>query len=156
MGSLYQYFPSKDSLLGELLVRHHKAAEPVLDRALTRLADPSTPLESGLRQLLEDLVAMHQANPALTRALSTAVISHSTVAEALHKEDDHHQQHVIAVLARRPDVRAGDHLAMALVLEQATGQLRRWLVHDAPPVVKPGVLLEEIVQLLTRFLRADG
>ena len=43
---------------------------------------------------------------------------------------------------------------MALILGQATGQLGRWLVHDAPPVGEPGVLLEEVVQLLTRYIAA--
>jgi AcrR family transcriptional regulator len=152
VGSLYQYFPNKDSLLVQLLAQHHADADRVLDAALARLADPKIPLETGLRQLLTDLTALHQANPALTRALSMSVLRQSPAFDELHKDDESHLEQVGAVLSRRPDVRAGDHLAMALVLSQATAHLCRWLVHDAPSIVHLEVLLEEIVQLLCRYL----
>jgi hypothetical protein len=59
---------------------------------------------------------------------------------------------VSALLAARPDVRDGDHLAMAAVLGQTTAQLTRWLVHDPPAGVDHGALVEEVVQLLRRYL----
>ncbi len=125
--------------------------------ALERLADLETPLEEGLRRLLTDLMQLHQENPALTRALSLSVLRQSPAMDEVHKDDDQeHLLQVVGVLTRRPDVRAGDHRAMALILGQATGQLCRWLVHDAPPVGEPGVLLEEVVQLLTRYIAAPG
>lgn len=152
VGSLYQYFPNKDSLLVQLLERHLADGNRVLDVALTRLADPNTPLEAGLRQLLIDLTALHQADPALTRALSTSVLRQSPVLEKMHRDDESYLERVVAVLCQRPDVRRGDHLAMALVLFQAAAHLCRWLVHDAPSAVPFEVLLEEIVQLLCRYL----
>jgi AcrR family transcriptional regulator len=152
VGSLYQYFPNKDSLLLQLLQQHMTEGNRVLDVALTRLADPNTPLEAGLRQLLQDLTALHQADPALTRALSTSVLRQSPALDEVHKDDEIYLERVVTVLSRRPDVRAGDHLAMALVLSQSAAHLCRWLVHDAPPVVPLEVLLEEIVQLLYQYL----
>lgn len=47
----------------------------------------------------------------------------------------------------------GCHLAMAAVLGQTTAQLTRWMVHDAPPGLDQAALLEEVVQLLTRYLQ---
>ena len=41
---------------------------------------------------------------------------------------------------------------MAAVLGQTTAQLTRWLVHDAPTGVDQATLLEEVVQLLRRYL----
>ena len=41
---------------------------------------------------------------------------------------------------------------MAAVLGQSISQLTRWLVHDPPPGVEQDALLEEVVQLLTRYL----
>jgi len=154
VGSLYQYFPNKDSLLAKLLEQHHADVHRVVGAALVRLADPDTPLEEGLRPLLTELVALHEENPALTRALSTAVLRESPAADDIHKEDDAQLRTVTAVLARRPDVRTGDRTAMAMVLGQATAHLTRWLVHDAPPS-HTQALLEEMVQLAARFLRAD-
>jgi AcrR family transcriptional regulator len=155
IGSLYQYFPNKDSLLAELLAQHHADVHRVLDRALQRFDDPDVPFRSGIRQLLIDLVALHRANPALTRALSATVLRQSPAADGVHDEDDAHLvQRVAATLARRSDVRAGDHLAMALVLGQIASQLTRWLVHDAPPAVPFQTLLEESVELLSRYVSA--
>jgi hypothetical protein len=72
-----------------------------------------------------------------------------------HKDSDHSvEAHRVSVLlASRPDVRAGDCDAMALVLSQTTAQLARWVVHDAPPDADQERLLEEILQLLLRYLR---
>jgi AcrR family transcriptional regulator len=154
VGSLYQYFPNKDSLLARLLAQHHAEVDRVVATALGRLADPATPLEQGLRRFLVELVTLHQANPDLTKALSAAVLRQSPLADELHKGEEatHALRQVAALLGARPDVRDGDHLAMAAVLGQTTAQLTRWLVHDAPPQLDLAALLEEVVQLLSRYL----
>jgi AcrR family transcriptional regulator len=154
VGSLYQYFPNKDSLLARLLEKHHADVHRVVGESLERLADPNAPLEATLRQLLTALVEVHEEDPELTRALSSAVLRESPASDAMHKEDDAQFHYVVEVLERRPDVRAGNRAAMALVLGQTTAHLTRWLVHDAPSQLSPA-LLEEMVQLLARFLRAD-
>jgi AcrR family transcriptional regulator len=155
VGSLYQYFPNKDSLLARLWYRHHEEVHQVVEAGLERLADPSVPLEDGIRRLLVELLDLHRRNPALTRALSATVLRESPAVEQQHVDlnDQTEADELAALLAVRPDVRAGDHLAMAAVLGQTTSQLTRWLVHDAPVGVDPEVLLEETVQLLARFLR---
>ncbi len=154
VGSLYQYFPNKDCLLASLQARHQDDVGKVVGAALERLADPETRIEIALRQLLSDLVALHQADPNLTKALSSAVLRESPSVEEPHKgENDLSQgRHLSALLASRPDVRDGDHLAMAAVLGQTTAQLTRWLVHAPPAGVKQADLLEEMVQLLVLYL----
>jgi len=156
VGSLYQYFPNKDSLLLALYQRHHAEVHRVVEAALDRLARRSTPLQAGLRGLMADLAALHRRNPALSRALSLGVLQQSPAFAELDRHDDRDQlQQVVRVLQGRPDVRRGNHLAMALVLGQAAGQLCRWLVHDPPPGAAQGTLLDEVVALLYRYLTAD-
>jgi len=158
VGSLYQYFPNKDCLLATLLEQHHGEVHAVIDAAIDTLSDPATPLHDGLHQLLSDLLALHRANPALTKALSAAVLRESPAGNAAEK-DAHHgasqASRVSALLTGRADVRSGDHTAMAAVLGQTTAQLTRWLVHDAPPGLSQDALLEEVVQLLVRYLRTE-
>ena len=156
VGSLYQYFPTKDSLLLEIYGRHHADVHRLLEAALARLVDPATPLEEGLRLLLTELVELHQTNPALTRALSPEIIEQSAVLKGAFKNDDEdYLEAIVHVLSSRPDVRPGDHRAMALVVGQAAEQLVRWLVHETAPVPLL-TLLEELVQLLHRYLAASG
>jgi AcrR family transcriptional regulator len=158
VGSLYQYFANKDSLLASLLAKHHAEVHEVVGQALGQLANPATSLDQGLRGLLENLVALHEANPALTKSLSAAVLRQSSVGDAQDKvgHDDEDVAAVIALLANRPDVRQGDYAAMAAVLGQTTAQLTRWLVHDAPASLDREALVEEITILLARFLRESS
>lgn len=156
VGSLYQYFPNKDSLLASLLTQHHAEVHDVVDVAMARLADPREPLEDCLRKLLHDLVGVHRANPTLTQALSPAVMRESTARDELHKiEDDAARaRQVVTLLAARPDVREGNHGAMALVLGQTLSSLTPWLVHDAPADADLDMLTEELLQLVVRYLKA--
>jgi AcrR family transcriptional regulator len=156
VGSLYQYFPNKDSLLAELLAKHHAEVHDVVERVLVALANPSTPLDGGIRQMLSELVAVHEADPALTKALSAATLRESPAVQKLEEKEGHEAQHrlVCTILASRPDVRDGDYAAMAAVLGQTTAQLTRWLVHDAPAGLDREALVDETVEMLVRFLRA--
>jgi AcrR family transcriptional regulator len=130
VGSLYQYFPDKDSLLEALLAGHHQQLEQILRRALADLADDAVSLSDTLHRLLTDLSALHQRQPALTKALSQGVLAQSSLPNKEH-EDDHAQIAVLArLLAQRTDVRRGDYTAMALVLREAIAPLTRWLAHE--------------------------
>ena len=151
IGSLYQYFPDKDAVLERLLQDHHRDVHGVLQRYLAQLADPGTGLEDGLRDLMQRLVDVHAEHPEVTRALRPEVLHQSRI-EHKHGEGEELVEGVAAVLGRRPDVREGDHRAMAAVIGQATGTLTRWLIHEAPEEMDREVLQEECVQLVTRYL----
>lgn len=153
IGSLYQYFPNKDALLTALHERHLAAVEAVLARSLAELAEPATPLERGLRGLVEGLVAAHDADPKLTRAVSFELPQVPRLDVALRKHERARLEQVEALLRGRPDVRAGDRAVMARVLGQTTEALTRWLVHERPAEVDRATACEEIVRLLAGYLR---
>jgi AcrR family transcriptional regulator len=156
VGSLYQYFPNKDCLLASLLEQHHADVDEVVGATLRRLADVATPLEDCLRQFLTELMSLHERDPALTKALSAEVLRESPAGDGSEEHEHRHDQarHVVATLAARPDVRRGDHAVMAAVLGETTARLTRWSVHDAPAALERTSLLEEMVQLLVRYLRS--
>ena len=154
IGTLYQYFPGKDAVLARLLEDHHHDVHEALAASLEELSDPATDLEQGLRRLMERLVALHLENPKVTRALRADVLAQSEVGTLRHGEAAEFNDVVAGMLARRPDVRDGVHRAMAAVIGQATGNLTRWLIHEAPPDLERAVLLEESVLMLHRYLSA--
>jgi len=57
-----------------------------------------------------------------------------------------------ALLTVRPDVREGEPLIMAAVMDQAIGRLTRWMVHDAPASLDRATLEAETIELLCRYL----
>lgn len=156
VGSLYQYFPSKDSLLAVLWERHHSQIHQIVGECMIQLQNPAVPLEDTLRELIHRLLELHRADPDLTRALSSIVLQESSLADKHHEEQETwtHARQLSALLGSRPDVRPGDHLSMAAIVATVVGQLTRWLSHDVPPGLDQDALAEEAVQILVRYLRS--
>jgi AcrR family transcriptional regulator len=71
IGSLYQYFPNKESILAELVRRHLQD----LERGFNDIADraASAPLESVIAALIEDNVKSHLIDPKLHGVLTEQV-----------------------------------------------------------------------------------
>lgn len=65
IGSLYQYFPSKEALVAALLERHLEEMGQVLRAAFPRLA--TAPIEQAAEEVVRLMVAAHSVDPALHR-----------------------------------------------------------------------------------------
>ena len=63
VGSLYQYFPNKLSLVEAIRRRHFDAVIAVLETA------SNEPSESAVESLVEGMIRVHSANPSLHKAL---------------------------------------------------------------------------------------
>jgi len=155
VGSLYQYFPNKDSLISSLYEVHHARIHEVANNALRRFGDHSVELEEGLRRFLHELNEVHEANPTLTKALSREMMRESEVDEKSRTDQDEaaKMDHLAMLLFNRPDVRDGDPAAISAIMGQAISHLTRWVLHDAPPGLDRNALREETVQLLLRYLK---
>jgi len=155
VGSLYQYFPNKDSLIASLHETHHIGIHEVVGKALKRFGDPSIGLEDGLRRFLEELNEVHEANPTLTKALSREVIREADVDTNSHADDEEaaEKDNLGKLLFNRSDVRDGDPAVMTAIMGEVISHLTRWLLHDAPKSLDRDILREETVQLLFRYLK---
>src|SRR5262249_12490072 len=71
VGSLYQYFPNKESLLGELMRRHMVELEHGFEAIVANGA--GRPLAETVRALIEHSVKSHLVDPDLHRVLSEGV-----------------------------------------------------------------------------------
>jgi len=155
VGSLYQYFPNKDSLISSLHEVHHAKIHEVAGNALRRFGDHSMGLEDGLRLFLDELNEVHEADPTLTKALSREVMRESEVDDKSHANEDEAEKinQLAMLLFNRPDVRDGDPALISAIMGQVISHLTRWLLHDAPPSLDRDALREETVQLLLRYLK---
>jgi AcrR family transcriptional regulator len=124
IGSLYQYFPNKESLLGELMRRHTLALEDGIEEVAQHGQNP--PLEDVVRAAVEHTVRAHLVDPALHRALSAAPPLGKLDWEA--KLADRMAARVKAVFAaRRSEIVAQDlDLAVYIVLRGVEA-----IVHNA-------------------------
>jgi AcrR family transcriptional regulator len=67
IGSLYQYFPSKEALVAALAERHIQEMVGVLREAVARLL--SLPLEKAIEQVVRLMVEAHSVDPKLHKVL---------------------------------------------------------------------------------------
>ncbi|MFT4067927.1 TetR/AcrR family transcriptional regulator [Paraburkholderia sp.] len=68
VGSLYQYFPSKEALIAAVMERHSEELMQVVRDALADVA--ALPMEQAVRQLVAAAINAHRVDPALHRVLS--------------------------------------------------------------------------------------
>ena len=136
IGSLYQYFPSKEAIFDALVDRHRSKVMPLIEHALGNWADPSVDLVEGILLLMRAMVALHNESPSRMRAL----------AEELHEESSavdtgRFVEITSNILSQRfnapaPRLRAAAWLACTTVTH-----VGRVLVHQPPPLDTEEVLM---------------
>ena len=105
-----------------------------------------------MRELVDGLCAVHDADPQLTRAVSAPLPHVPRLEASLRKHGEEHEVQVEAVLRKRGDVRAGDRAVMARLLIQAFEALTRWLAHEVPPGRGRDVATDEVVRMIVWYL----
>ncbi|WP_405697349.1 TetR/AcrR family transcriptional regulator [Streptomyces sp. NBC_01185] len=151
IGSLYQYFPNKDAVLAELLVRH-------LDRSTWTEADQldlsAGGLETMVRTLVRDAIDNHRDDPQLLRIM----IEEATLSQELLDTIDRRSRDRVAqlrdVLARHPDVRVRD-LDTAAELIVFTVELNTHKLMADPQTIPVETFESELVAMVSRYLRGD-
>jgi len=68
VGSLYQYFPSKEALVAAVIDRHNRDTMRVVRAALTEVA--AQPIERAVRKMVATAIAAHRIDPKLHRVLA--------------------------------------------------------------------------------------
>jgi AcrR family transcriptional regulator len=71
VGSLYQYFPSKEALVAAVIDRHHEELMRVVRSALAQVA--GLPLKQAVRRLVAAAVDAHRVDPRLHRVLAEQI-----------------------------------------------------------------------------------
>jgi tRNA-Thr(GGU) m(6)t(6)A37 methyltransferase TsaA len=151
IGSLYQYFSDKEAILARLLEEHYQYVHAVVDQVLPILKDPGVPIADGLHRLFSDLIALHERDPKLARALSSEVPHHHPA--------DHERDYVALIeelLLSRPDVTVADLQTAAPIVVTVIQGLTRWLAHEAPPELDRQRFIDETVTMLGGFLTGGG
>ncbi|MFD4576537.1 TetR/AcrR family transcriptional regulator [Streptomyces sp. NPDC058417] len=151
IGSLYQYFPNKDAILAELLIRHIDrgawAGAAELDLA------PGS-LEATVRSLVRDAIDHHRDDPQLLRIMIEEASFSSELIEAIDRHGTARVAQVRDVLARHPDVRVSD-LDMAVELIVVTVEMNTHKAMADPRPTPVDRLENELVAMITRYLRGD-
>lgn len=71
VGSLYQYFPSKEALVAAVIERHNQEIMGLVRATLTEISE--MPIEKAVRRLVTVAIEAHQIKPELHRVLAEQI-----------------------------------------------------------------------------------
>ena len=154
VGSLYQYFPSKDALAVELLRRYRERLLDLVEHGLAPVAAGQTSLEDAVRSLVASLLRAEGIDPALHRALIEQVARTRARSRELAGFEERLEEVVATALrgAGRGDVRVRDVPLASFVVVRVALALVQAAVADRPDVDR-AALVDEITRLIVGYLR---
>lgn len=130
IGSLYQYFASKEAVYAAVLARHHEQVRPIEEEALQAMVDGRDDLRTIMARALDASLAVRDENPALMLALDEELAPLAARwTGAPGPDEDHGLDALTEALAGRlelPAIQARERAWLALTALEAVG---RRLVH---------------------------
>ena len=155
IGSLYQYFPSKEALVAALIEQHIEEMNSAILHELTRVAQ--LPMAQAVRAVIELTIRAHSVEPELHRVLTEQVPRVGRLAR-LAEADSICRRMVSGILAaRKEELAISDPDTAAFVLVASIEAITHRAALFSPERLRDPRLIDEAVALVTRYLGiADG
>jgi AcrR family transcriptional regulator len=154
IGSLYQYFPSKEALVAAVIDRHMEEMMQLVRKALLKAGN--SPLQQTVRELVAVMIDAHRVDPQLHRVL-VEQIPRTGRLENIEALDREAYALVRAYLeSHREELGVADLGLAAFVCVKTVEALTHAAVIDRPEVVTDAGaqgLVEEVTLLLVGYLR---
>jgi len=152
IGSLYEYFPNKDAILGQLFEAHVDEAVDALASTLDATPPESTGLFEGVRPMVQALLDLHTSQPGLQRVFLDRLAALPAVRTRVAEAELRLRRVVQAWMALHPEVAVPDlELATRLVVEGSNAMVHGYIADDEG--VRPSVFVDEVTRLWVGFLR---
>jgi AcrR family transcriptional regulator len=150
IGTLYQYFPNKESLVAALIRNHVDEVIRLVEGALAETQD--APTEVALAAMVHAGIEAHRLDPSLHKVLFEQVPRDQVLGEALDVSSKLQAMVEAFLLRKAPDVPRTRVRIVALVLETTVEALTHRAVVEAPDWLRSGELEKEAVELLRLYL----
>ncbi|MFT3765332.1 MAG: TetR/AcrR family transcriptional regulator [Minicystis sp.] len=153
IGSLYQYFPSKEALVAELLDRHCAEVIGVLAESAARYA--YAPVPEAVQGAILAQVRAHRIDPALHRVLIEQVPRIGRL-DQLAELDRKSAELVKGYLdAHRAELRVADTALAATFVVHTVKALTHIVVFDNEDTGDEARIVDEITDVVVRYLVKD-
>jgi AcrR family transcriptional regulator len=152
IGSLYQYYPSKEALVAAVIERHNRDLMQIVRAALAEIAD--LPLAEAVRRIVAAAVDAHRLDPRLHRVLAEQIPRTGRLAtiEAFNREyfalfRGYLEQH-------KAKLRAVDlELAAFVCVTSIEALTHTAVLHHVLTDDRVATLVDEATRLVMRYLR---
>jgi AcrR family transcriptional regulator len=152
IGSLYQYFPNKDSILIKLLERHIREGQALMEKTLTAAREGTHEVDPMLRALVDGMVLLHKQNPRLHRVLFEEAPRPQALVRLLREVEESTAQQVEALLETIPGIKVKDTFLAARLAVQMVESLTHWFVLSGPQGIENEQFTTELVRMLRGYL----
>jgi AcrR family transcriptional regulator len=156
IGSLYQYFPSKEALVAAVIDRHTQEVSEVTRNALVKVA--ARPIEVAAREFVSVAIDAHRVNPKLHGVLSEQI---PRVGRLENIEANVRESYALVrgyLEAHRDEIDVADLDLAAFVLVTAVEALTHAAVLRRPDILADGkarYFVDDVTRLMVRYLRAS-
>jgi AcrR family transcriptional regulator len=150
IGSLYQYFPNKESLMSALIEQHSNEIAALVESKLKDLFD--APPEIAVPQLVKAVIAAHAIDPRLHQVLNEE-IPRSERSPQIQKADERIAELLRAYLDRWNNLIQPENIEMTVfILSRTVESLCHSAVIEHPSFVSDGQFEQEVSNLLLLYL----
>ena len=152
VGSLYQYFPNKESLVAALMDRHVDEMHVIVKGKLSRVR--SLPLRRAARELVELMIRAHAVEPKLHRVFAEQVPRVGLLARitGLERRLENMTRTILEGMNER--VRPQNLDVAAFIVTQTVDALTHAAVLYRPDKLASEEFVDEVVELVVRYLAA--
>jgi AcrR family transcriptional regulator len=153
IGSLYQYFPSKDALVAALLERHVQEMLAVARDGLAQASARS--IRQRAREMIRVMLQAHAVEPELHRVFMEEM-PYANRMQAIAEMERMFEELAKASLERnRATIRPRNLDIAAFVLVQAVEALTHAAVVHRPELLQSEEFVDETTELIVRYLAPD-
>jgi AcrR family transcriptional regulator len=149
IGSLYQYFPNKESLMVAIMEQHSQEIAALVQSKLNHLFDD--PPEIAIPELVKAVVAVHGINPRLHQVLSEEIPRSERL--KMHQTDDRIAKLLQEYLKRWRDRLQPQNIEMTVfILSRTVESLCHSAVIEHPQLVSDSKFEQEVSDLMLSYL----
>jgi AcrR family transcriptional regulator len=153
IASLYQYFPSKEALVAAVFEQYLERVRLALTGALLRAE--ALPLMTAVEQLVRAFFSVHDADPALHRALLIHVPQVDRVNPMIALKLEVTQALVRLFERRRRELRSKNPALAAHLVVTCVDAIKQAAVLDDARVLRAAPFVNEVLALVSRYLAAE-
>lgn len=157
IGSLYQYFPSKEALVAALAEEHATRGLGTLMEAVSAAPQGTLTFEETVRHSIRAMVALHAVDPKLHRVLVEQVPRLKGAFDVVRRVSQQSAALVRSWLeTQKKHIRPVDLDVATFMLVTAVESVAHLQVVDRPSQLDQDALVEELSQLVLGYLGARG
>jgi AcrR family transcriptional regulator len=157
IGTLYQYFSSKEALAVALLERHIDETQRQMREWVGHMLEERHSLHAAMEDYIAGMMTMHVQRPRLQHIL----LEETPLPEHVHRllQDAEHQlaRTMTGLLRTYPETgRPNLEHAAYVVIHTVEALTHRFAAHPNDPAINRDVLQRELVTMLEGYLAAEG